>query len=115
MVYKKKFNDKRINERMSLTSRILLLDYDGEIKNISADGVYFEIITKKTEAFFPGTILPDQINVVITTPGLAGKGIKIKGSGFVVRNEIKGVTRLGSRLGVALKFDGKLNIVIDGP
>ncbi len=115
MAYKKKFNDKRINERMSLASRILLLDYEGEIKNISAGGVYFEIITQKKGAFFPGTILPVQINVVITTPGLAGKGIKIKGNGFVVRSEIKGVTGLGNRLGVALKFDKKLNIVIDGP
>ncbi len=114
MPYKEIYYERRINERLDLASQILLLDHEGEIKNISASGVYFEVITKKREAFFPGTIIAIQIIMVITTPGLEGRGIRIKGSGFVVRSEIKDVSVRGSRLGVALKFDEKLNIVVDG-
>ncbi len=109
------FNDKRINERLNFTLQILLFDHKGETKNISASGVYFEVFTKKREAFFPGTIIAVQINLLITTPGLEGRGVKITGSGFVVRNEIKDVTSRGNRLGVALKFDEKLNILVDYP
>ncbi len=107
--------DERISERLDLALQILLLDHEGETINISASGVYFEVITKRREAFFPGTIAAVQINVAITTPGLEGRGIKIKGNGFIVRNEIKDVTVRGNRLGVALKFDEKLNILIDEP
>ena len=69
MPYKEIYYDKRINERMALALQILLLDHEGETINISASGVYFEVITKKREAFFPGTIVAVQINMVITTPG----------------------------------------------
>ncbi len=105
MTHKENFHDKRINERMVLSTQIMLLNHEGEIKNISASGVYFEVITKKREAFFPGTIIAIQIIMVITTPGLEGRGIRIKGSGFVVRSEVKDITALGHRVGVALRFD----------
>ncbi len=109
------YNDKRINERLNFTLQILLFDHKGETKNISASGVYFEVFTKNREAFIPGKIIAVQINLLISTPGLEGSGIKITGSGFVVRNEIKDVTSRGNRLGVALKFDEKLNILVDYP
>jgi len=107
------YNDKRLNERLNLALQILLIDHKGETKNISASGVYFEVITNKREAFFPGTIITVQIGVVITTPGLEGRGIKFTGRGFVLRNDIKDVTSRGNRLGIALKFDEKLNILVD--
>ena len=113
MSHKDIYNDKRINERLNLGLQILLLNHEGKTKNISASGVYFEIVTKKREPFFPGTAITVQINLVITSPGLEARGLKIMGSGFVVRNEIKDVTVRGNRLGVALKFYKKLNIVID--
>ncbi len=105
--------DKRINERLDLTLQILLLGYEGETKNISASGVYFEVITRNQKPFFPGTNIEVKINIVITTPGLEGRGIEIMGSGFVVRNETKDCTVQGNKLGVALKFDDKLNILVD--
>ena len=113
VLYKEIYYDKRINERLDLALQILLLDHEGETKNISASGVYFEVITKKQGTFIPGTKITVQINVVITTPGLDGSGIKIKGSGFIVRSETKDVTVRGNRLGVALRFDEKLDIVVD--
>ncbi len=113
MQHKEIYNDKRLNERLNLALQISLIDHKGETENISASGVYFEVITKKREAFFPGTIIAVQINVIITTPGLEGRGIKITGRGFVVRNDIKDVTLRGDRLGIALKFDEKLNILVD--
>jgi hypothetical protein len=102
-----------VNERLDLALQIFLLDHEGETKNISASGVSFEVITKNRKAFFPGTIIEVKINVAITTPGLEGRGIEIMGSGFVVRNEIKDVTVRGNRIGVALKFDKKISILVD--
>ncbi len=113
MSHKKIYCNKRVNERLDLALQILLLDHEGETKNISASGVYFEVITKNRKAFFPGTIIEVKINVLITTPGLEGRGIEIMGSGFVVRNEIKAVTVCGNRIGVALKFDKKISILVD--
>jgi hypothetical protein len=111
--HKETYNDKRLNERLNLALQILLIDHKGETKNISASGVYFEVITKNRDAFFPGTIITVQIGLVITTPGLEGRGVKITGRGFVVRNDIKDVTSRGNRLGIALKFDEKLDILVD--
>ncbi len=111
----RKGNARRSCERLNCSFEILIPGHNGKTVNVSASGVYFEVFTKKREVFFPGTIIAVQINLLISTPGLEGSGIKITGSGFVVRNEIKDVTSRGNRLGVALKFDEKLNILVDYP
>ncbi len=113
MIYKEIYNDKRRNERLSFALQISLLDHEGETKDISANGVYFEVFTKKREIFFPGTIIAVQINLIITTAGMEGEGIKIMGNGVVVRNDNKGATVRGSRLGVAMKFNEKLSILVE--
>lgn len=112
MRQKENIYDKRVNERLEFVLQIFLLDHEGETKNISASGVYFEVITKRLETFFPGTTIAVQINLTITTPGLEVREIKMLGSGFVLRNEIMDVTVRGNRVGVALKFSEKLNISV---
>jgi hypothetical protein len=104
-------SDKRNNERMDLSFAISLPGQDGETKNISASGVYFEVITGDIEAFAPGTITSIQIAATTSTPGFEERNIKLKGEGRIVRNNIKDVTTQGNRLGIALEFKNKLNIL----
>jgi len=111
MLVKERDSDKRNHRRMDLPFLISLPGQDGKTKNISASGVYFEIITNDIEAFSPGTIIPIQITATTTTPGFEERKIKLKGEGCVVRNSIVDVTTHGNRLNVALEFKDKLNIV----
>ncbi len=113
MKVKEKDSDKRNNERIDLSFAISLPGQDGETKNISASGVYFEVITNDIEAFAPGTIIPIQITATTTTPGFEERNIKLKGEGCIVRNNIKDITTHGNRLGVALEFKDKLDILPD--
>src|SRR3989339_2045870 len=108
MLVKERDSDKRNHRRMDLPFLISLPGQDGKTKNISASGVYFEIITNDIEAFAPGTIIPIQITATTTTPGFEERKIKLNGQGCVVRNSIEVVTGRGSRLGVALEFKDKL-------
>ena len=103
-------SSKRVSERLDLALHIMLPGQKGEIINISATGVYFEVITKDIEAFSPGTIIPIQIKASATTPGSETRDINLKGKGSVVRNDIKNVTGHGNRLGVALEFKEKLDL-----
>jgi hypothetical protein len=113
MQVKEKDSDKRKNERIDLSFLISLPSQNGETKNISASGVYFEVITSDIEAFAPGTIIPIQITATTTTPGFEERKIKLKGEGCIIRNTIEDVTSHGSRLGVALEFKDKLTILPD--
>jgi hypothetical protein len=111
MQVKERDSDKRNNERIDLSFAISLPGQDGETKNINASGVYFEVITDDIEAFAPGTTIPIQITATTNTPGFEERNIQLKGEGRVVRNNIKDVTTQGNRLGVALEFKDKLNIL----
>jgi len=71
--------------------------------------VYFELITDDIDAFFPGTIIPIQIKASATTPGFKARDINLNGKGSVVRNDI----RDGNRLGVALEFKEKLDLLME--
>jgi len=113
MLVKEIDSDKRNNERIDLSFLISLPEQDGKTKNISASGVYFEVITNDIEAFAHGTIIPIQITATTTTPGFEERKIKLKGEGCVVRNNIEDVTSHGNRVGVALEFKNKLNILPD--
>ncbi|MGR3302052.1 MAG: hypothetical protein ACUZ8I_06050 [Candidatus Scalindua sp.] len=102
--------DKRASERIDLAFQIMLNGHVGETKNISSTGVYFEVITNDIEKFSPGTTVPIQINAFTSTPGFEPRDIKLKGNGFIVRNDIKNLSRHGNRLGVAMKFEKKLDL-----
>ncbi len=102
--------DKRVSERLDLALQITIPGQKGETINISATGVYLEVITKDIEAFSPGTIIPIQIKASATTPGFESRDIMLKGNGCVVRNDIKDITSHGNRLGVALEFKEKLDL-----
>ncbi len=105
-------NPRRRNKRVNLSFEISLPDQDGKTLNVSASGVYFEVITNDREAFSPGTTIPLQINTVINTSGSLERKLKLSGRGAVIRNCIIEKNRIMIiTLGVALEFTEKLNIV----
>ncbi len=111
---KRRHGDRRCNKRVNLSFEISLPDQDGKTINISASGVFLEVITNDREAFSPGTTIPLQIYSVINTPGSLERKVKLGGRGAVIRNCIIEKTRVMIiTLGVALEFTEKLNIVED--
>ncbi|MBS1256967.1 MAG: hypothetical protein MAG551_00002 [Candidatus Scalindua arabica] len=61
--------------------------------------------------YSPGTIIPFLITTATT--GDYETKLKLSGRGLVVRNDIREVTNHGNKLGVALEFKDKLNILVD--
>lgn len=108
-----KSSEHRASERVDLASQISLPDKEGKTINISASGVYFEVITTDINAFSPGTTITIAINVITSTPGLEEREVRLKGKGSVVRNDIKDITSRGNRLGVALEFKDKFEISLN--
>jgi hypothetical protein len=111
MTVLEKDSDKRNNARLDLSFEISLPEQSGKTINISASGVYFEVITNDIDAFAIGTTHPIKIAAVTTTPGFEEKNIRLSGNGCIVRSDIKEVTNRGSRLCIALQFRDALNIV----
>ncbi|MBC8548906.1 MAG: hypothetical protein H8D23_04585 [Candidatus Brocadiales bacterium] len=103
----------RTTERVDLALQISIPGQECKTTNISANGVYFEVVTSDMNAFSPGTSMPIKIDAVTNTPGCDERNVKLYGQGLIVRNEIKDVTSHGNRLGVALEFKGKLEVLMD--
>lgn len=106
-------SSKRVSERLDLALQITIPGQRGETINISATGVYFEVITDDMDAFAPGTTIPIQIKTSVVTPGFEPRDLNLNGVGSVVRNDVKNVTTRGNRLGVALEFKEKLGLKMD--
>ena len=110
MMVAEKDAEHRTTERMDLALQISVPGQEGKTINISASGVYFEVVTNDMGAYSPGTTMPIEINAVTNTPGCEERNVKLKGQGFIVRNDIKDITSQGNRLGVALEFKDKFDI-----
>jgi len=107
-------DQRRCNARLNLAFEVSLPNQNCKTINISASGVYFEVITTDMEAFSPGTIIPLQINTVTNTPEYRERKLKLVGRGTVIRNCIIEKTRIMIiALGVALEFTEKLNTVLN--
>ncbi len=106
----KKDSGRRVGERIELPLQMSLYDQSGKAVNISATGVYFEVITEDPEAFSPGSTIPIQITADTSAPGIGDKKITLNGNGTVIRNKVKNITSHGKELGVAVQFNGQLNI-----
>ncbi len=102
-------NPRRRNIRLNVSFEVSLPDQDGKTINVSASGVYFEVITNDIEVFSPGTIIPLQINTVTITPECRERKLKLSGIGTVIRNWIIENPDHGNSLGVALEFTEKFN------
>ncbi len=106
-------NPRRSDARLNLSLDVSALDHNGKIVNVSARGVYFEVITNNIEVFPPGTSIPLQINVATNTSEGRDKEFMLFGTGTVIWNCIIENTDHTNSLGVALKFAEKLNTELD--
>ena len=102
-------SDKRDNQRLNLSFDISLPQQKGKTINVSATGVYFEVITDDIDAFAPGSVIPLQISAVDTNK----RELNLSGEGLIIREDIKEKSADGSRLCVAVQFTEKLNVNMD--
>ncbi len=72
-------NQRRLNARLNLSFEVSLLDQEGKTINVSASGVYFEVLTNDMEAFSPRATIPLQINTVTNTPEAGERKLKFSG------------------------------------
>ncbi len=106
-------NPRRSNVRLDRSFKVSILDYNGKTLNVSASGVFFEVITNDMEAFSPGTTIPLQINAITNTPEDRERKYKLSGRGTVIRNCIIENQDRANCLGVALEFIEKLKTEMD--
>ena len=99
-------SDKRNNQRLNLTFDISLPQQKGKTINVSATGVYFEVITDDVDAFSPGSIIPLQISAVDTNE----RTLNLSGEGLIIREDIKESSIAGRRLCITVQFTEKLNV-----
>ena len=110
MQIEEKASNKRAGERLDLSFQILLDEHDGKTINVSATGVFFEVITDDIHAFSPGTEIPIEIAAETAAPGSGTRKLQLSGSGVVTRNNIKNITGRGNQMCVAAEFKEKLNV-----
>ena len=106
-------NARRGDVRLDSSFEASLLDHNGKTVNVSASGVYFEVITNDMEAFPLGTTIPLRINAVTHTYEGREGTLKITGRGKVIRNCIIENPDHANSLGVALEFTEKLHTDTD--
>jgi hypothetical protein len=106
-------NMRRSSARLNRSFEVSVLDYKGKTVNVSARGVYFEVITNDLEVFLPGATIPLRINAVTNMSEDQERKYKLSGRATVIRNCIIENPDHANRLGVALKFTEKLNTELD--
>ncbi|MDR4497599.1 MAG: hypothetical protein MRK02_06710 [Candidatus Scalindua sp.] len=108
-----KGEEKRHYRRLCLSLPIMVLNRKVESKNISSTGVYFEVLPENIKLFQVGTRVEFEILAKTSSPMLPERTIRLGGSGEVIRNEIVGSCPEERKCGVALKFNKKLEILIN--
>ena len=102
--------ERRAGKRLSLSLSIILLDQKVKSKNISPEGVYFEVTTKDIKNYSPGRVIMIQIEAIYSKPELPVIRVCIAGFGEIVRvDEIDTINHY-KKLGVALAFSEKLEV-----
>jgi len=109
MMIKESDPDKRINQRLNLSFDISLPDQKGKTINVSATGVYFEVLTDDIDAFAPGAVIPLQISAIDSNE----RKLILSGEGLIIREDIKQTSLAGSRLGIAVQFTEKLDVNVN--
>ena len=109
MITEESDSESRLNQRLNLSFDISLPEQKGKTINISATGVYFEVITDDIDAFAPGSVIPLQISAVDTNK----RELNLSGEGLIIREDIKEKSADGNRLCIAVQFTEKLNVEMD--
>ncbi|HDY66444.1 MAG TPA: PilZ domain-containing protein [Candidatus Scalindua sp.] len=101
--------ERRVDERLKNSLQITLLDHKVDLENISAGGVYFELVTDNIVPFSLGRIVEFEILAKTYTPVSSSGTIRLKGRGKIIRNN----KTSNEKYGIALIFDEKLEILVD--
>lgn len=104
----RKGNTRRGCERLNCSFEISIPGHNGKTVNVSASGVYFEVVTNDMEVFSPGATIPLQIVVLTHTNEDRDNQLVISGRGKVLRNCIIERPDHANSLEVALEFTEKL-------
>ena len=105
-----KESERRAGKRLSLSLPIILLDQKVKSKNISSDGVYFEVITNDIKLYSLGNTIKIEVLANTSRHVIPNRTVKLKGVGMVVRADEVEIINDSKRLGIALKFGEKLGI-----
>jgi hypothetical protein len=105
-------NERRVFARLKHSLPITLLDSEVKSKNISPEGVYFEVTTKDIENYFPGKVIMYEVEYANSKFGLPKKTDRFIGFGEVVRVDAIDINNHYKKLGVALKFSEKLKVCV---
>ncbi len=102
--------DKGVDRRFILSLRLSTYDRDVETINISATGVYFEVLSDGIDSFSLGSAISFLITGEVTSEGSGPDTIKInfQGNGTIIRCNTKNITSDGNLLGIAVEFVERL-------
>ncbi|MFQ5964502.1 MAG: PilZ domain-containing protein [Candidatus Scalinduaceae bacterium] len=103
-------NERRTEKRTELSLPMTIFDCKAKTKNISPNGVYFEVITKDVENYPLGKEIMVYIEGIYSKSVLTERRVWVNGSGVIVRIDDKGFFNHNKKLGVALKFSKEPNI-----
>ncbi len=112
LYYKDCMNEERRgSERLKCSLPITLLGSNIKSKNISPEGVYFEVATKDIENYSPGKVIMIEVEFTNSQFGLPEERTdRLIGFGEVVRMDGIDINNHGKKLGVALKFCEELKV-----
>ncbi len=103
--------ERRGSGRLKCSLPITLLDSEVKSKNISPEGVYFEVTTKDIENYSPGKIIMIEVKFTNSQFGLPEERTeRLIGFGEVVRMDGIDINNHDKKLGVALKFCEELKV-----
>ncbi len=102
-------NERRVFARLKRSLPITLLSHGHAVKlrNISPEGVHFEVTTKDIENYSQGKVIMFEVEFGLSkgTDRYVGSGEVVRAYGIDIKNHDK-------KLGVALKFSGKLKVCV---
>ncbi len=105
-------NERRFFARLKRPLPITLLDSKVKPKNISPEGVYFEVTTKDIEDYSLGKVIMVEVEFTDSKFAPPERTDKFIGFGEVVRVEGIDISNHDKKLGVALKFSEELKVCV---
>ncbi len=104
--------ERRTEKRVEISLPIMVFDCEFMTKDISPNGVYFEVTTKDVKNYSLGKEFMVCIEGSYSKSVLTKRRAWITGYGVIVRIDDKGFIKHYKKLGIALKFSKEPNVFI---
>lgn len=107
-------HERRTSERLERQLPISLLSHGHSVKlrNISPEGIYFEVITDDIENYSLGNEIMVYVEALNFKSLETKENVCITGFGKVIRVDEIDITNHDKKLGIALKFCGELKVYV---